>query len=517
MADSTVTQTLAEEFYHRTLSANVGPACVRTDLHQANLLSKRLSNRVLLKREDQQPVFSFKLRGAYNRISTLHRAGALSGVVAASAGNHAQGVALAARQLDLPAVIVMPQTTPRIKVDAVRALGAEVVLFGDDFDTALAQSRDIERERGFAFIHPFDDADTVAGQGTVAREIHEQHPDPIDYVFICVGGGGLAAGMAAFLHEVRPATRLIGVEPEDAACMKAAIAAGELVTLDSVGLFADGAAVKRAGAIPFALCSRYLDEVITVSVDEISNAIKDVFNDTRTLIEPAGALAVAGIKQYVERHQLRSQTLIATVSGANVSFDRLRHIVERTEVGEFRECLLAVRIPEQPGSFRRFCEAIGHRSITEFNYRYTTPAYADVFTGVQLSGGPHERAEIVARLGELGYDVIDLSDNDAAKLHTRYMVGGHLPVADAPAERLFRCRFPERPGALLEFLEQMPVTWNISLFHYRNHGAAFGRVLLGIQSPDNSEDDIRAFQQNLPDPIIEESANEALLRFLGKT
>ena len=508
------TDDLAEAYYHAVLAANVGQAR-RTALELAPILSKRLDNSILLKREDQQPVFSFKLRGAFNRIAKLLDRGQLRGVVAASAGNHAQGVALAARQLDLEAVIVMPRTTPEIKVDAVRALGAEVVLHGDDFDAALAHSRALERQRGFAFIHPFDDLDTIAGQGTVAREIDEQHPGPIDAVFICIGGGGLAAGMAAYLRYTRPHTKLIGVEPEDAACMKAALAAGELVTLDRVGLFADGAAVARAGERTFELCRRYLDDVMTVGVDEISNAIKDVFTDTRTLIEPAGALAVAGVKKYVADRDWRNRTIVATVSGANVSFDRLRHIVERAEVGEERECLLAVRIPEEPRSFLSFCRAIGHRSITEFNYRYSGLEHADVFAGVQLRHGNDECAEIVDALSRCGYDVIDVSHDEAAKLHTRYMVGGHAPRRGGVVERLFRCRFPERPGALAEFLRAMPEAWSISLFHYRNHGAAYGRVLVGFHLPPQADEDVKAFQRRLEHfLIVEETGNAALGRFL---
>ena len=518
MPPSAVRDTLlAEEYYKRVLIANVGPAR-RTPLEFAPLLSARLGNRLLLKREDQQPVFSFKLRGAFNKITKLLSVGSLPGVVAASAGNHAQGVALSAKLLDLPAVIVMPETTPLIKVDAVRALGAEVVLEGDNFDEALAYSHAIERERGLAYIHPFDDADIVAGQGTVAREIDDQHPGHIDAVFICVGGGGLAAGMAPYLKHVRPGTRLIGVEPEDAACMRAAIAAGHLVDLAHVGLFADGAAVRRAGALTFELCRRYLDEVITVSVDEISNAIKEVFTDTRTLIEPAGALAVAGARQYAAQHNRRDQTYVATVSGANVSFDRLRHIVERTEVGDNRECLLAVRIPERPGSFLEFCRAIGHRAITEFNYRYAGDGPADVFAGVQLDGGTGSGGEargIVERLERQGYDVLDVSANDAAKLHTRYLVGGRARQPPGLTERLFRCRFPERPGALEEFLTALPPEWNISLFHYRNHGSAFGRVLVGLQVPVGSEGAVGRFVERLSFEIFEESDNAALSRFLS--
>lgn len=504
---------VAREYYRRVLLANVGAARV-TALEEAPQLSARLGNRILLKREDQQPVFSFKLRGAFNTIEKRMGRRDVRGVIAASAGNHAQGVALAAKQLSLPAVIVMPRTTPEIKVDAVRALGAEVVLHGDDFDEALAVSLAIGTERGYDYIHPFDDVDTIAGQGTVAREIDRQFEQSIDVVFVCLGGGGLAAGMAAYLKHARPGVRVVGVEPEDAACMQAAFDAGQIVTLPSVGLFADGAAVKRAGEITYDLCRRFLDEIVTVSVDEISNAIKDVFTETRTLVEPAGALAVAGLKRYVKQHGVRAQTMIATVSGANVSFDRLRHIVERVEVGEERECLLAVRIPERPRSFLAFCRAIGQRGITEFNYRYGGPDHADVFVGVQLSGGREERADIVAQLESRGYDVLDVTHEESAKLHTRYLVGGRATHPPGVVERLFRCRFPERPGALAEFLEALPMKYSISLFHYRNHGAAFGRVLVGLHMPAG-EGAVEELGRLVPFEMAEESGNAALGRFLG--
>lgn len=505
---------VARDYYRRVLLANVGAARV-TALEVAPQLSARLGNRLLLKREDQQPTFSFKLRGAFNTIEKRMGRREVHGVIAASAGNHAQGVALAAKQLSLPAVIVMPRTTPEIKVDAVRALGAEVVLHGDNFDEALVISRAIGEERGFEYIHPFDDVDTIAGQGTVAREIDRQYEGRIDTVFVCLGGGGLAAGMAAYLKHVRPHTRIIGVEPEDAACMLAAFEAGGVVTLPSVGLFADGAAVKRAGEHTFELSRRFVDEIITVSVDEISNAIKDVFTETRTLVEPAGALAVAGAKRYVQQRGIRGQTMVATVSGANVSFDRLRHIVERTEVGEERECLLAVRIPERPRSFLAFCRAIGQRSITEFNYRYAGPDHADVFVGVQLSGINGECTQIVEQLQANNHDVLDVTHDDSAKLHTRYLVGGRARHPAGVTERLFRCRFPERPGALAEFLEALPMKYNISLFHYRNHGAAFGRVLVGLQVPAG-EGIGEELGRLVPFEMEEESGNEALGRFLGR-
>ncbi len=506
---------LAAEYYARVLEAELGPTCVKTDLQYAPLLSQRCANQIWLKREDQQPVFSFKLRGAYNRMVRLQRAGQLLGAIAASAGNHAQGVALAAQQLGVPAVIVMPATTPRIKVDAVARLGAEVVLHGDDFDAALAESRRLTAKLGYAYVHPFDHPDVIAGQGTVAREILDQHPGHIDAILVCIGGGGLAAGMAAYVKHLRPDIKMIGVEPEDAACMKAAMAVGSLVTLPEVSLFADGAAVKCAGAETFDLCRRYLDEVITVSVDEMSNAIKDVFTETRTLIEPAGALAVAGAKKLASERGWRDKIIIATVSGANVSFDRLRHIVERTEVGETHEALLAVRIPERPGSFRQFCYAIGRRNITEFNYRFAQPEHADVFVGIRTDGGEEERRDIIAALSDQGFEASDLTHSDTARLHLRYLVGGRLPQLEGVSERIFRCRFPERPGALLAFLEGMDPTWNISLFHYRNHGAAFGRVLVGMQIPEGDELELQRFLRKLGYPSFEETDNTLINRFLG--
>ena len=476
---------LHEDYIRRILSARVYDVAVETRLHVAPQLSARLGNAVLLKREDEQSIFSFKCRGAFNRIHRLVAAGRASGdpgdelrgVIAASAGNHAQGVALAAGRLDLEAVIVMPRTTPPIKIDAVRALGGEVVLHGDDFDTALGRALAVGEERGLAFIHPFDAPDTIAGQGTVAVEMARQHPGPLDAVFIPVGGGGLAAGMSAYYKWLRPEVRMIGVEPVDAASMHDALAADSRVKLDRVGLFADGVAVRQVGEHNFAVCRETLDEVVLVTVDEMSAAIKDVFNDTRTLVEPAGALAVAGVKRHVRDAGATGRTYAAVVSGANVNFDRLRHVAERAEIGESREALFAARIPERPGSFLAFCEALGRRGITEFNYRYSDAAEATVFAGVEITGGAAERETVLAALRGGGYDVVDLTDNDVAKLHVRHMIGGH---ASLPGERLFRFRFPERPGALSDFLTRVGRSSNITLFHYRNHGAAYGRVLVGV-------------------------------------
>lgn len=511
---------LVEDYIRRILSARVYDVAKETRLHAAPGISARIGNQVLLKREDEQDIFSFKCRGAFNRIYQLiERARANdeavpTGVIAASAGNHAQGVALAARKLGLAAIIVMPRTTPPIKVDAVRALGAEAVLYGDDFDTALGHALSRAEELGYAFIHPFDAEDTIAGQGTVAMELCRQHPGPLDAVFVPVGGGGLAAGISVYMRYLRPEVRTIGVEPVDAASMHAALAADERVSLNEVGLFADGVAVKQVGAAPFALCRECLDHVVLVTVDEMAAAIKDIFSETRTLVEPAGALALAGLKRHVRDTGERDKTYIAISSGANINFDRLRHVAERAEIGESREALFAATIAEQPGSFRRFCEALGRRSITEFNYRYHDNNTAVVFAGVEIAGGRDEREALVESLGSAGYPITDLTDNDTAKLHVRHMIGGRAAI---PGERLFRFRFPERPGALLGFLTRIGQRFSITLFHYRNHGAAYGRVLVGIDA--GGDDSVSELLQSLAaEPGFhceEESDNEAFQLFLA--
>ncbi len=502
---------LQEEYIKRILSARVYDVSVETRLHEAPQLSRRLQNRVWLKREDEQQIFSFKCRGAFNRIYKLMQEQSVPGVIAASAGNHAQGVALAANRLGIPAAIVMPQTTPGIKVEAVRTLGAEAILHGDDFDAALAHAVTLGEERGYPFIHPFDDPNTIAGQGTVGVELCRQHPGDLDVVFVPVGGGGLAAGVSVYLKYLRPEVRIVGVEPVDAASMHDSLAADKRIVLDQVGLFADGVAVKQVGRYSFEVCREYLDEVILVTVDEMSNAIKDIFNETRTLTEPAGALAVAGMKRYVKERQVSDQTFIAINSGANINFDRLRHVAERVEIGESREALLAVTIPERPGSFLQFCTIIGRRGITEFNYRYADKAMANVFAGVELRGGSDERVALVTELESGGYHVLDMTHNDTAKLHLRHMIGGHAAL---PSERLYRFVFPERPGALLDFLKAMGERWNITLFHYRNHGAAYSRVLVGMSVPEDEQEQLNSVVQELGFQSEDESENEAYAMFL---
>jgi len=499
------------DLIRRILGARVYDVAIETPLDRAPRLSRRLGNDVMIKREDLQPVFSFKLRGAYNKLAGLSLAERARGVIAASAGNHAQGVALAAQRLGVRALIVMPTTTPSIKVEAVRALGAEVVLFGDTFDEARAEAGRLEVARGHVFVHPYDDLDVIAGQGTIGMEILRQHQGPIDAVFVPVGGGGLAAGVAAYLQYVRPDVEVVGVEPEDAACLAAALAAGQPVTLPTVGLFADGAAVARVGAEPFRICRQALARVITVTTDQICAAIKDIFDDTRSIAEPAGALAVAGLKRWVEATGAQGKTLVAIDSGANMNFDRLRHVSERAELGEAREAIFAVTIPERPGSFKAFCEALGRRNITEFNYRYADHAEAHVFCGVELRQGAAERVVIRAELERLSYPVLDLTDDEVAKVHVRHMVGGRAPVAD---EVVCRFEFPERPGALMKFLTRLSAGWNISMFHYRNHGAAFGRVLVGLQVPPGEREQWLEAVRDLGYPWVDESASAAYRMFL---
>ena len=504
---------MLDHYTKKILNARVYEVAEETPLELAETLSLRLDNRLWLKREDLQPVFSFKLRGAYNKIARLSAEQRRKGVIAASAGNHAQGVALAAQRLGLKALIVMPKTTPDIKVQAVERLGAEVVLRGNAYDDAFEYASELVAERGMTYIPPYDDPDVIAGQGTVAMEILRQHSEDIHAIFVPVGGGGLIAGMAAYVKALRPETRIIGVEPDDAPCLHDALAAGERVVLDQVGIFADGVAVRQVGEEPFRIARETVDEVILVSTDEICAAIKDIFDDTRSIAEPAGALAVAGAKKYVARENIRGQELIAIDSGANMNFDRLRHVAERAELGERREALLSVTIPERPGSFRAFCEMIGLRGITEFNYRYSDPAQAHIFVGVQMHGGDPEKDALIRELTDADYPVLDLTDNEMAKMHIRYMVGGHNQGADN--ERLFRFQFPERPGALLRFLQRIGGRWNISLFHYRNHGAAFGRILCGIQVPPEDRDDFQSFLDNLGYEHWEETDNPAYRLFLG--
>jgi threonine dehydratase len=473
---------MPETYIERILRARVYDVATETPLTLATSLSRRLGNRIYLKREDLQPVFSFKLRGAYNKLKHLPPEQLARGVIAASAGNHAQGVSLGAARLGIEATIVMPRTTPPIKVQAVRGYGGKAVLHGDSYDEAYAHARELMKERGLTFIHPFDDPDVIAGQGTIAMECLRQHPEPPAAIFVPVGGGGLIAGIAAYVKYVHPQVKVIGVEPEEAPTLHAALAAGERVVLDQVGLFADGVAVRQIGEETFRIARKTVDEVVLVDTDSICAAIKDIFDDTRGIAEPAGALAVAGLKRWVEDNGISGQDLIAIESGANINFDRLRHVAERADLGERREALLAVGIPERPGSFLAFCKALGKRQITEFNYRYADQRQAQVFVGIELGGGQAERRELIERLQGKGFSVLDMSDNETAKLHIRFMVGGHASgVSD---ERLIRFEFPERPGALLNFLSGLGRRWNISLFHYRNHGAAYGRVLMGIQVTD---------------------------------
>jgi len=504
---------MSDDYLQRILKAKVYDVAIESPLDPAPRLSRRLGHDVRLKREDLQPVFSFKLRGAYNKIAHLGTAAAARGVICASAGNHAQGVALAARRRQVRAVIVMPESTPDIKVQAVAALGGEVVLHGDVFDAAFDHAVVLARQQGLAFVHPFDDPDVIAGQGTIGMEIVRQTGGELDTVFAPVGGGGLIGGIAAFVKQVYPRVRIIGVEPEDAAAMYQSLRAGQRVTLDRVGLFADGVAVRRVGEETFALARRYVDEVVLVDTDEICAAIQDVFEDTRAILEPAGALAVAGIKRYLARGASSGQRHVAICSGANMNFDRLRHIAERADLGGGREALLAVEIPEQPGSFLNFCGALGQHSVTEFNYRYQGAERARLFVGFGLGAGQENCSAVIARLRAAGYGVVDMSANEMAKLHVRFMIGGvGRGVAD---ELLFRFEFPERPGALLRFLQAIGVAWNISLFHYRNHGSDYGRVLAGIQVPQADRARLLEHLRDLGYPYVEETANPAYRTFLA--
>jgi len=507
MTDLTIEQ-YAEKIRH----SRVYDVAKETPLELAPTLSQRLLNQVFLKREDLQPVFSFKLRGAYNKITSLSEQEREQGIIAASAGNHAQGVALAAQKLGITAVIVMPKTTPDIKIDAVRSRGAEVVLHGNSYDDAYDHARELAKKRKLVFVHPYDDPDVIAGQGTVGVEILKQHPEPIDAIFIPVGGGGLISGIAAYVKHVNPGIKIIAVEADESPCLAEAMKAGERVILDQVGIFADGVAVRQIGKEPFRIAQQCVDDVIVVTTDEICAAIKDIFDETRTIAEPAGALSFAGLKRYIEQTGVKNQHLVSIVSGANINFDRLRHVSERAELGERREAILCATIPEKPGSFREFCDAIGTRGITEFNYRYSDASEAHVFVGVKLLGGDEEKSALINKLKSKHYSIVDLTDNEMAKIHIRYMVGGRTKMARD--ERLFRFNFPERPGALLRFLNHIGGRWNISLFHYRNHGDAYGRVLVGIQIPAKDNAEFQSFLAGVGYKFYEETENPAYWLFL---
>ncbi|MDC1114359.1 threonine ammonia-lyase, biosynthetic [Methylophilaceae bacterium] len=492
--------------------ANVYDAAIKTPLQKQVNLSNRFNNNIFLKREDLQPVFSFKVRGAYNKMANLSKDELARGVISCSAGNHAQGVALAAQKLDCKALIVMPSTTPLIKIKAVEGRGAEVVLHGHTYHDAYNHAVEIQKKESLTFIHPFDDPDVIAGQGTVAKEILADCPDNIHAIFVCVGGGGLIAGIAAYIKAVRPDIKIIGVEAQDADAMTQSLKANRRVLLENVSLFAEGAAVKQVGEENFKLCQEYVDEMIVVSNDEICAAIKDVFEDTRTILETAGALAVAGIKSYIKKNNIKSETLIGTASGANMNFDRLGFVAERAEIGEERETVFAVTIPENPGAFKSFCSLIGSRSITEFNYRFSSHSSAHIFVGISVRDFQESKL-LIKTLNDADLEAIDLTHNEVAKLHLRHLVGGHAPEAEN--EVIYRFEFPERPGALSNFLNNMGENWNISLFHYRNHGADIGRVLVGIQVPPNEKETFQIFLSQVGYPSWDETGNPAYKLFLG--
>ena len=499
------------DYLQKILTARVYDVAIETALEPAKSLSKRLGNQVLLKREDTQPVFSFKLRGAYNKMSHLSEAQLKRGVICASAGNHAQGVALAAKRLGCKAMIVMPVTTPRLKIDAVKSHGGDVVLHGDSYSDAYARALELQAEHGLTFVHPFDDPDVIAGQGTIAVELLRQHQGPIDAVFVAIGGGGLISGVAAYIKAVRPEIKVIGVQTVDSDAMLRSVKAGKRVALNDVGLFADGTAVKLVGEETFRLARALVDDYVVVDTDAACAAIKDVFQDTRCILEPSGALGVAAIKQYVETHRCKGKTFVAITCGANMNFDRLRFVAERAEVGEHREALFAVTIPEERGSFKRFCELLGPRSVTEFNYRISDSKQAHVFVGVATVN--KEETDKLARSFERhGFATLDLTDDELAKEHLRHMVGGRSSLAND--ERLYRFIFPERPGALMRFLSSMHPDWNISLFHYRNQGADFGRILVGVQVPKADKKAFRDFLEGLAYPCEDETDNPVYRLFL---
>jgi threonine dehydratase len=504
---------MPKSYIEKILKARVYDVAIETPMDNMSCLSARMANEIWLKREDLQPVFSFKIRGAYNKIVQLSESERRRGVIAASAGNHAQGVALSAQRLGIKATIVMPRTTPAIKVSAVRVRGSKVILYGDTYNEAYEHALKLADDKGMCFIHPYDDPEVIAGQGTIAAEILNRQSQLPDIIFVPVGGGGLIAGIAAYSKSLYPEIKIIGVEPEDAPCMYQALKQKRRVVLDQVGLFADGVAVRQAGKEPYRIARQCVDDIILVSTDEICAAIKDIFDDTRSIAEPAGALAVAGAKKYIQQNKLENKRLVTICSGANINFDRLRHVAERAEVGEQREALLAVTIAEKPGSFLKFCRLLGKRSITEFNYRYTNQQQAHIFVGVELSQGEKQKNELIQQLQDKKYPVMDMTDNEMAKLHVRYMVGGH-PDAEIN-EILYRFEFPERPGALLQFLSCIGQRWNISLFHYRNHGAAYGRVLVGIQLTGTDKKRLYGYFDNLGYKYWEETENPAYKLFLG--
>ena len=500
------------DYLKKILTAQVYDVAIETPLELAPGLSKRINNQLLLKREDMQEVFSFKLRGAHNKMSKLSPEILKRGVVTASAGNHAQGVALVAKRLKCKATIVMPVTTPQIKIQAVEAYGADIILHGDSFDDAFAQAIKLATQKKLTFIPPYDDPDIIAGQGTIGMEILRQHTKPLHAVFVPIGGGGLISGIAAYIKSLHPEIKIIGVEPADSNAMYLSLQKGRRVRLPQVGVFADGVAIKQVGKETFRLCRELVDEIILVDTDAICAAIKDVFEDTRVMLEPSGALAIAGAKLYCCREELRGKTIVAVASGANMNFDRLRHVSERAEIGEQREAVMSVTIPEKPGSFKKFCSMLGTKSITEFNYRYDDPKEARVFVGVSVQNR-NETEKLIKLLEKNGLHTEDLSDNEMAKLHIRYLVGGH--ASGVKNEVLYRFEFPARPGALMKFLASMGHNWNISLFHYRNHGTDYGRVLVGIDVPPGNQAKFKKFLSQLGYRYWDESKNPAYKMFLG--
>jgi len=503
---------MKNDYLERILTAQVYDVAVESPLEFAPSLSERMNNRLLLKREDMQQVFSFKLRGAYNKMIKLSPEILKRGVVTASAGNHAQGVALVAQRLNCRATIVMPVTTPQIKMQAVKAYGATVLLHGDSYDEAHARALKLSTQKRATFVHPYDDPDVIAGQGTIGMEILRQHTGPIHAVFVPVGGGGLISGIASYVKRLYPEIKIIGVEPVDADAMYRSLKQGRRVKLTQVGLFADGVAIKQVGKETFRLCRELVDEIVLVDTDAICAAIKDVFEDTRIILEPAGALSVAGAKVYANREKIRNKTFVAVSSGANMNFDRLRHVSERAELGEQREAVMSVTIPEKPGSFKKFCAMLGTKSITEFNYRYADPKEAHVFVGVSVHNR-NEAEKLIKSLEKSGLRTEDLSDNEMAKLHVRHLVGGR--ASGVKNEILYRFEFPDRPGALMKFLNSMSHNWNITLFHYRNHGTDYGRVLIGMDVPPGEQTDFKAFLDQLGYRYWDESKNPAYKLFLG--